>query len=101
MQSEQQWMFRYGDWSGSVMVNFQILQGLSFVGACALLLEEGYVEQEREQTESKEYDAVFIYPYLLLDNNGNVIDKVGHIECCMSDGEGDFDDVYVYWKRFA
>lgn len=81
------------------MVSLLILQGLSLSGAEGYLFEAGYVEEETIKKNSHECDIILIYVYVLYDKNGKVIDRVGHVEYCLIDEDGDPDAFKVEWIR--
>jgi hypothetical protein len=86
-------------WLGEGMVDLRILEGLSFLGAERFLLESGYIEGECFKQESGECDAIVMYPYLLYDEDENVIDQVCHAEYCMIDEDGELEDFKSKWIR--
>lgn len=80
------------------MVNIEVLKGLSFSGAERMLFEEGYVEEDCIEKESKNCDKLFLYPYALYINNV-LVDRIFHAEYCNLDDEGEFDDFKSFWTR--
>lgn len=80
------------------MIDIDILKGLSFSGAQAFLLESGYEENAEIRRLSPECDVLVIVPYIQYGEDGCVIDRVGHFEFCMLDGEE--TDWKCCWKRF-
>ena len=82
-----------------IIVNLKTLEGLSFQGAKKYLEEAGYKEGETLNLDSDECDVLLIFTYLLCNDNGKIIDKVGHAEYCMVDLEGDLEDFKCEWIR--
>ncbi|GKX65888.1 hypothetical protein [Inconstantimicrobium mannanitabidum] len=81
------------------MVDLKILNGLSFIGAVAYLIEARYIECESIKQNSDECDVICLYPYILYDENNCMIDKVYHAEYCMIDEDGDLNDFKTKWIR--
>ena len=81
------------------MVDLKILEGLSFQGAERFLIESGYAQGETLRFDSDECDVIMVYPYLLHDNNENIIDKVGHAEYCIIDSDNELNDFMCKWIR--
>lgn len=82
------------------------LKSLFFSGAEALLFQEGYTEEKRIETDDKFFDAKFIYPYSLFDNNGKKLDCIYYIEYCNQviddeyvDGRMTWEDIKTKWQR--
>ncbi|MBG9453505.1 hypothetical protein ABE61_05270 [Lysinibacillus sphaericus] len=80
------------------MVSLFILQGLSLSGAEKYLFEAGYKEETIEKN-SLECDIIITYVYVLYDKEGKVIDRVGYVEYCFIDEDGDQDAFKVEWIR--
>lgn len=82
------------------------LKSLSFSGAEALLFREGYTKEKRIETDDKFFDAKFIYPYSLFDNNGKKLDCIYYIEYCNQviddeyvDGRMTWEAIKTEWRR--
>jgi len=81
------------------MISLFILQGLSLSGAEKYLFEAGYIEEETIEKNSLECDIIITYVYVLYDIEGKVIDRVGYVEYCFIDEDGDQDAFKVEWIR--
>lgn len=82
------------------------LQALSFSGAEAMLLQEGYVKEKRIEKEDERYERKFLYPYSLYDCKGEKLDCIYYIEYCRSvidceyaDGRMTWEDEKTEWAR--
>lgn len=82
------------------------LQSLSFCGAEALLIQEGYVEEDVIEQDDELYERKFLYPYSLYDRNGKRIDCIYYIEYCRQvmdeeygDGRMTWEDIKTEWRR--
>ena len=82
-----------------------IIKNLSFHSGERYLLDEGYVEEECIERDDKIYDKVFIFPYVLYDESGKMVDRIGSFEYGYHgkpplDDEDDYDIVLREWRRF-
>lgn len=80
------------------MVVFDILQKLSFSSGEKLLLEEGYVEEKCIKREDSSCDMLFLYPYCLRDNHGNLIDCIYLAEYCDRVVDDEYIDGRMTWE---
>ena len=62
------------------MIILDYIKTLSRNAATRFLLEEGYIEEEYVEQAHDVYDRVFIYPYVLYNEAGQLIDRIGHVE---------------------
>lgn len=89
--------WKYED--GDCMVDLLILKGLSFTGGVQFLKEEGYIEGEFFQKESRECDIILFYPYTLYDEKMCTIDQICHAEYCLYDEDNELNDIKSEWVR--
>ena len=82
------------------------LQALSFCGAEAMLVEEGYVKEACMEKDSGICKRVFLYPYSLYSREGRKLDCIYYIEYCNQvidvaymDGRMTWEDVKTEWAR--
>lgn len=84
------------------------LRALSFSGAEALLMQEGYVEEACVEKEDEDglCGRKFFYPYCLYDSEGRKLDCIYYIEHCnlavdqsYTDGRMTWEDVKTEWAR--
>ncbi|AWB43696.1 hypothetical protein DCC85_05330 [Paenibacillus sp. CAA11] len=81
------------------MVNLHVLHGLSFAGAEAFLLEEGYGQEVAIERRAVEDGRLFLYPYTLYDEQGSLIDRIFHAEYCRRDEDGEWEAYSCSWTR--
>ena len=80
---------------------FNFIQRLSLNSAIRYLIEEGFTEEECIEQEHDFYDKLFIYPYVLYDENGHIVERIGLFEY----GEiepppgDDFEIVKMEWRK--
>ena len=83
------------------MIILDYIKRLSRNAATRFLLEEGYIEEEYAEQAHDVYDRVFIYPYVLYDEAGQLIDRIGHVEYGIFEKPpgDDFEIVKMEWVR--
>ena len=83
------------------MIILDYIKTLSRNAATRFLLEEGYIEEEYVEQAHDVYDRVFIYPYALYNEAGQLIDRIGHVEYGIFERPpgDDFEIVKMEWVR--
>lgn len=80
------------------MIHFDLLHGLSFMGGVNLLLSEGYIEEPCIEKDDESCKKILLYPYSLY-KDGNMIDRVYHIEYCNLDEDGEYEAFKAFWSE--
>lgn len=80
------------------MINWNILQSLSFSMGVNLLLEEGYVAEECIEKEDNSCDKLFLYPYSLKNNQGIENDIIYWAEYCNQVVDDEYVDGRMTWE---
>lgn len=80
------------------MILIDLLYGLSYTGGVKLLLEEGYIEEDCIEKDDASCDKQFLYPFSSYQN-GELIDRIYHVECCVLEEDGEYEAVKTYWSR--
>lgn len=70
---------------------------LSFTGAEALLLQEGYVKEACVETETASGGRRFRYPYCLYDG-GRRLDCISYVEDCRLAVDPEYADGRTTWE---
>ena len=88
------------------VLNLSFISSLSYIGACNLLLQEGYMEENTFEEEDAVFDKKFITPYSLNDVRGQKIDCIYYVEYCNEvldtqyvDGRMTWEDIEIGWLR--
>ncbi len=79
----------------------QDLNTLSFIHAVNLLKQEGYIEGRCQERADDAFDRVFIYPYTLYNEAGNIIDTVYFVEYCAEIEDDEYIDGRKTWNVLA
>lgn len=80
------------------MILLNLLHGLSFSGGERMLLQEGYIEGPCMEKDDESCDKILLYPYSLYQD-GEMIDRVYHVEYCNIDEEGEYEAFKTFWSR--
>lgn len=74
------------------------LNSLSYKGAVDLLLQEGYIVEKEIEKQDSNYDKVFLYPYVLYDDNKREIDCIFYTELCNQVVDDEYIDEPMTWE---
>lgn len=82
------------------MINFDLLIKRSCMSGIKFLKESGYKELAIQQFDSTVCDAEFLYPYVLFNDNSEVIDILCQHELCNLE-DGEYEDYENKWCRLC